>query len=162
VTALDDRPTTRHGDPWQHWTERAACRQAPAIIDFFPTYRANARPAIAWCNGCPVLADCDDEARSMTNPSGVWGGAFWNDGTRHEVHQLPRTARSGGQNPRPPEQRAEAIAEFHRARPDYPSDRACSTALAPRYGVEPLTIRMWVKRAAAGSADTDTDERHRP
>jgi hypothetical protein len=72
---MTTRAAPQLSDGWMH---RAACRGSgdPAFIA--DTVRG-ARPALATCHTCPVLAECAAYGRA-THGHGVWGGAFIRDG----------------------------------------------------------------------------------
>ena len=55
------------------WRPMAACRAEPTGL-FFPDTEAQAGPAKAVCEGCPVRAECLDFAMATRQEDGVWGG----------------------------------------------------------------------------------------
>lgn len=61
------------------WRALAACRDLDPELFFpvgtpgSPAYEAMAAPARAVCAGCPVAAECLDEALA-TGSEGIWGG----------------------------------------------------------------------------------------
>jgi len=63
------------------WQTRAACR-GMGTGGWFPERGQDLRPALAICAGCPVRAECQDYARSLFVPYGIWGGQSNNQRTR--------------------------------------------------------------------------------
>lgn len=55
------------------WSERAACKNAPAHL-FFPERGETANPAKAICHSCPVIAECLNYAIANNEGLGIWGG----------------------------------------------------------------------------------------
>lgn len=61
-----------------HWTDRAACRNAPDPSIFFPERVPGVYTkwlvdrAKEYCNRCPVICECLDEG--LDEHHGVWGG----------------------------------------------------------------------------------------
>ena len=55
------------------WTKQAACAETDPEA-FFPENMYFAKDAITICETCPVLDQCFNEALSMEDPQGVWGG----------------------------------------------------------------------------------------
>lgn len=66
------------------WFDDAACRDADTDI-FFPRSDADAGPAKAICETCPVREVCLEYALTTRPPDGVWGGL-----TPIERHRLTR------------------------------------------------------------------------
>ena len=58
------------------WRERAACSGQPAHIWFPPGADAeeHATEAKQVCGGCPVSADCLEQALADREQHGIWGG----------------------------------------------------------------------------------------
>ncbi len=56
----------------QHWTARAACREAAADALFVEG--AAQRRAREMCHGCEVRIECLVDALDSRVPYGVWGG----------------------------------------------------------------------------------------
>ena len=76
----------------REWRSRAACRDVDAELFFpvaeaGPAYAAQVAQAKAVCAGCPVRAECLDEALAHI-PYGIAGGL-----TEHERRALRRTRR---------------------------------------------------------------------
>lgn len=64
------------GLPDMTWQAGAACTgDENRHIDFFPSNRAAAGPALAVCVGCPVMDECLGFAVETRSP-GVWGGRY--------------------------------------------------------------------------------------
>lgn len=65
-------------------TATAACLGKPDLFD--SRAAADHRRARAYCSGCPITADCLDEALAVARqgpyavPDGTWGGLHWLDG----------------------------------------------------------------------------------
>lgn len=55
------------------WTKEAKCAETDPEA-FFPENMYFAKEAIEVCHRCPVVDQCLNEALSMENPAGVWGG----------------------------------------------------------------------------------------
>lgn len=55
------------------WRERAACRGIDTDL-WYPTLGEPTAEACAICAGCPVRAECLDEALSVPERFGIWGG----------------------------------------------------------------------------------------
>lgn len=58
-----------------HWTDGASCRGRSRL--FFSEDRFSVALAVRICEGCPVRADCENDARSNEDPYhrfGVLGG----------------------------------------------------------------------------------------
>jgi len=79
------------------WTKEAACAETDPEA-FFPENMYFAKEAIAVCNTCPVMDKCLNEALSMENPSGVWGGVDFtvrSRTSRKRINEAIRLRRSG-------------------------------------------------------------------
>ena len=57
----------------QPWMDQALCREVDPDL-WFPDKGANAKPAVAICQLCPVAAECLDYALTNRERFGVWGG----------------------------------------------------------------------------------------
>ncbi|HVM53380.1 MAG TPA: WhiB family transcriptional regulator [Acidimicrobiales bacterium] len=55
------------------WKLAGACRFADTDL-FYPVSDADAAPAKAVCEQCPVQGPCLDYALDTREPEGVWGG----------------------------------------------------------------------------------------
>ena len=61
------------------WWERGACRGRP-VVAWVPVSRPHPgvlRPLLEVCAGCPVLAECHEDARTTHGTVGIWGGRWW-------------------------------------------------------------------------------------
>jgi len=59
------------------WMRQAACRSVPTKVFFVDDSRANqaaVAAARAWCEICPVRAECLAFAMQHTTLRGIWGG----------------------------------------------------------------------------------------
>lgn len=65
-----------------NWRHHAACRDEDPEL-FFPLNVAQAAPAVAVCNRCPVAGACLDWALETGQAYGIWGGQ-----TEHQLRQL--------------------------------------------------------------------------
>lgn len=74
------------------WTKEALCAQTDPEA-FFPEHIYLAKEAIAICNECPVMNRCLEEALSMENPAGVWGGIDFTIRTRTSRARLNEAIR---------------------------------------------------------------------
>jgi len=78
----------RHRPPLLDTTE-AACRKADPALFYHPegergpARRNRGSAAKAICAGCPIIADCRQEALTNREPYGVWGGLTEDD--REEI-----------------------------------------------------------------------------
>ena len=79
----------------EFWREDAACRGMDTAI-FFPERGEDHSLARSICAGCPVSAECLEEARTMSfRPQGVWGGTSERGRrTMPKVRRLAPTAMS--------------------------------------------------------------------
>jgi WhiB family transcriptional regulator, redox-sensing transcriptional regulator len=80
---------------WE-WQESAACRELPTEMFFYPDgergprrkNRENAAKAV--CASCPVIQACRQQALTLIEPYGIWGGLTEDDRvailSRHEVN----------------------------------------------------------------------------
>lgn len=59
-------------DP-EAWRDRAACLDAEAEV-FFPLSGGSTVVARAFCDRCPVRAECLEYAVDRAEPFGIWGG----------------------------------------------------------------------------------------
>jgi hypothetical protein len=57
------------------WKSRAACGDAPDPEIFFDPH-GHIADALAYCNRCPVVAECVETARDERE-HGIWGGLLW-------------------------------------------------------------------------------------
>lgn len=55
------------------WKLAGACRSANTEM-FFPSSDADAGPAKAICESCPVQQQCLQYAIAVREPEGIWGG----------------------------------------------------------------------------------------
>lgn len=55
------------------WKLAGACRFADTDM-FYPASDADAGPAKAVCESCPVQAPCLEYALTRREPEGIWGG----------------------------------------------------------------------------------------
>lgn len=79
------------------WTQEAKCAETDPEV-FFPETMFFARFAIEICQVCPVMDQCLNEALSMENPQGVWGGVDFtsrNKSSKARVNEAIRLRRSG-------------------------------------------------------------------
>lgn len=67
------------------WWADAACRTAPADVNFFPSKGASAAAAKAVCNTCPACEPCRETAIANDEEHGVFGGT-----TADEREQIRR------------------------------------------------------------------------
>lgn len=56
------------------WVDRAACAGMDTEL-FFPARGESTAEAKAVCRGCPVRAECLDDAVERGEKFGIWGGA---------------------------------------------------------------------------------------
>jgi WhiB family redox-sensing transcriptional regulator len=55
------------------WMNDAACEGADLDL-FFPTRGEATKAAVAYCNACPVKAECLEYALDHFEHHGIWGG----------------------------------------------------------------------------------------
>ena len=73
---------------WE-WQVEGACRVLPPEMFFHPegerghSRRQRIEQAKAVCEGCPVLAACREQALTVREPYGVWGGMSEDERSRH-------------------------------------------------------------------------------
>lgn len=56
------------------WRKSAACLDAPDVSIFFPAPGHLHDEAMAFCNTCPVRAECLEYAVPQVTLQGIWGG----------------------------------------------------------------------------------------
>lgn len=74
---------------WLMWRDMAACLGMDTEI-FFPRKGGTAEKAKEVCSGCPVRAECLDDALRLGDETGVRGGL-----TASDRRRLPRRSAPG-------------------------------------------------------------------
>lgn len=147
MTALDDRPVTAD------WALRAACRGINTEIFFPPRIdSAQAATAAAFCDRCPIAAECLGRAYEEHATDGVRAGRLFDAGHSKEITKrpspIPTAPPTPGRGvPYPPERKAAAIARCAEVRHLYDSDKQAFRAVAAEYGLHPVTLGDWVRVA---------------
>jgi WhiB family redox-sensing transcriptional regulator len=72
----------------QHWTARAACREASTEI-FFAADEFSIAAARRLCRGCPVRRQCAWYALARPEITGIWGGLT--DADRNRIRAMGGT-----------------------------------------------------------------------
>lgn len=72
------------------WFDHAACVDAEDPTIFFPQRGETAKPALEFCDRCPVRAQCLEFALAtpVSEDFGIWGGA--NERTRRALRARRR------------------------------------------------------------------------
>ncbi len=69
---------------WQ-WQQSGACRELPSEMFFHPdgergpSRRNREKKALAVCATCPVIKQCRNQALTIQEPYGIWGGLTEDD-----------------------------------------------------------------------------------
>lgn len=142
------------------WALSAACRGISSDL-FFPSRvdSFEAGQAAAFCDACPIAAECLGRAYEEPRTHGVRGGRYFDDGHSKEITKRPGPgpgpARKPGHGiPYPPERKAAAIARCAEVRHLYELDKKTFRAVAAEYGLNPVTLGDWV-RVARRAADRE-------
>ena len=73
----------------ENWRQRAACTGLDTEI-FFPVSDADAGPAKAVCETCPVRDQCLEWSLATRQEDGVWGGLTDNERLRRRRRDAAR------------------------------------------------------------------------
>lgn len=135
------------------WAVRAACRGIDPDLFFPPRIDSDiAAKAAAFCDACPIAAECLQRAYAEHATDGVRAGRLFDAGRSKEITKRPGpvplpTPAPGRGVPYPPERKAAAIARCAEVRHLYPSDRKTFDAVAAECGLHPVTLGDWVRDA---------------
>jgi WhiB family transcriptional regulator, redox-sensing transcriptional regulator len=73
ISGIDIKSLPADPSPPDVWQDRASCHGIDPDI-FFPTSEEEAGPALTYCGGCAIRAECLAWALKNGERYGVWGG----------------------------------------------------------------------------------------